>query len=335
MSPSILSQAEIDALLSALPAEESAPQPVAAQTAGDREVKPYDFRHPDKFSRDQLRTLEMIHDGFARRLSTDLSTFLRSVAVVNMVSVVQENYDDFVRTVPVPAVLYVIGLDPLPGVAALELHPNVAFIIIDRLLGGVGRGLSKMRELSEVEHNLLQPIISESLATLKTAWAQITPINPAVQQTASTPQFLHIAYGRDVVVTVTFEFRVMDSMSRMRICMPYVMLEPIVQQLTAQARFSVNRRLLGAAQATNLRRNLGKVSVPISVLLGATSVTVSELLRLEKGDFIRLDKPTTRDLDVMVAGELRFRGKPGLAGRRLALMVSEVLEQEDGSSDAD
>jgi flagellar motor switch protein FliM len=333
MAPAILSQSEIDALLSSLPAEEATPQPIVAQTKEERDVKPYDFRHPDKFSRDQLRTLEMIHDGFARRLSTDLSTFLRSVAVVNMLSVVQENYDDFVRTVPVPAVLYVIGMDPLPGVAAVELHPNVAFIIIDRLLGGVGRGLSKMRELSEVEHNLLHPIIADILSTLKAAWAQITTLDPAVQQTASTPQFLHIAYARDIVVTVTFEFRVMDSMSRMRICMPYVMLEPIVQQLTAQARFSVNRRTLGADQAYHLRRNLSKVNVPVSAVLGETQVTVGDLLRLEKGDFIRLDATTNRDLDVMVAGEVRFRAKPGLSGRRLAMMISEVLEREDNPND--
>jgi flagellar motor switch protein FliM len=331
MTPTILSQSEIDALLSTIPADDAAAPAPSSASQHERDVKPYEFRKPSRLSPDQLRMLEMVHAGFARSLGADLTARLRGAASVSLLSVAQQTYDDFAQSAPIPAALYVLGMEPLPGLAVLELHPNVAFVIVDRLLGGVGRGLARMRELSEVELALMQPIVAQATALLGTAWSQAAEVHPAAQHAVSTTQFLHVAAGSDPVIVATFEARLIETTSRIRICMPCSMLEPLLRPRPLAPTPS---DVPATDDALSLRRNLDEVDVPVVALLGSADVTLGDLLGLQEGDFIRLDAPVNRDLDVKVAGKLRFRGRPGLSGRRLAVMVSEAVGKEDAPNDA-
>ncbi|HEV8635947.1 MAG TPA: flagellar motor switch protein FliM [Chloroflexota bacterium] len=333
--PSILSQREIDALLSALPVEDASPSSAMSADLArvGKPVKTYDFRHPSKFSRDQIRTLEFLHETFARRLQTALSAYLRTVVQINMLGVEQGVYDEYVRQVPSPAVLYPISMDPLPGRAALELHTNVVFIIVDRLLGGLGKGLNKGRELTDVEQTLLETVVWEVLSALKESWANIATLQPRLGEVAFTPQFMQIALSSETVLTISFEIRILDSAGTMRICIPENVLEPVMSQVTAQAFYAGSRRTLTQDQTTNLRRNLDRVRVPVVGELGQTELTLQELVNLRPGDVIPLRRRARDELEVLVAGVPKFWARPGLVGRRTALKVTNVIPQEEESGE--
>ncbi len=332
--PSILSQKEIDALLSALPVEDVAPGASSSDIGRvGKPVKTYDFRHPEKFSRDQLRTLELLHDQFARRLQTALSAYLRTVVQINMLGLEPCVYDEFVRQVPSPAVLYPISMDPLPGHAVLELHPNVVFIIVDRLLGGLGKGLNKARELTDVEATLLETVVWEVLSSLKESWVNIAALQPRLGDIAFTPQFLQIALSTDTVLTISFEIRILDSAGTMRLCIPELVFEPIMSSISAQAYFASSRKALVPEQTAAVRRQLGRVIVPVIGQLGESQVSISSLLNMQVGDVISLDRRVKEDMDILVAGRPKFRGRPGLIGRRIALQITGVIPQEDSEDD--
>lgn len=326
--PGILSQREIDALLSALPAAES--------TAGDvpksenKPVKTYDFRRPDKFSKDQIRTLELIHDNFARRAGITLSARLRALVQINLISIEQVIYDEFVQQVPTPAVLYALTLDPLPGRAMLELHPSVAFIVVDRLLGGQGRALNRSRELTEVEMALIETVVWEILAAMKEGWTNVTTLQPKLTgDVGFTPQFLPIATATEICLVIAFEIRYGEESGLMRLCMPYVLLEPVLGQLTAQAWYASSRSTLPPERRAHLRQNLEAVKLPLIAVLGTTDLPIEEVLNLQKGDVILLDTSTTLDLTLTVAGRPTFSGRPGRVGRGLAVRVGEVRRDDD------
>ena len=327
--PSILSQREIDALLSALPVEEAAPGAAADVTRVGKPVKTYDFRHPEKFSRDQLRTLEFLHENFARRLQTALSAYLRTVVQINMLGLEQGVYDEYTRQVPNPAVLYTISMDPLPGRAILELHPSIVFIIVDRLLGGLGKGLNKSRELTDVEQTLLETVVWEVLSSLKEAWTNVAALQPRLGDIASTPQFLQVALSTDTVLTISFEIRILDSAGTMRLCIPEIVFEPIMDQVTAQAWFASSRKAQLPAQAQNLRKHLDRVKVPMIGQLGEAMVSLQELVDLKVGDVIPLQRRAQEELEILVAGKPKFYARPGLVGRHLALKISSVVPEED------
>jgi flagellar motor switch protein FliM len=252
---------------------------------------------------------------------------------INMLGVEQGVYDEYVRQVPSPAVLYPISMDPLPGRAALELHTNVVFIIVDRLLGGLGKGLNKGRELTDVEQTLLETVVWEVLSALKESWSNIATLQPRLGEIAFTPQFMQIALSSETVLTISFEIRILDSAGTMRICIPENVLEPVMSQVTAQAFYAGSRRTLTADQTANLRRNLDRVSVPVVGELGETELTLQELINLRPGDVIPLRTRARDELDVLVAGEPKFRARPGLVGRRSALKITSVIAQEEESGE--
>lgn len=331
--PSILSQREIDALLSALPVEDAA-STASGTSQGDsvrvgKPVKTYDFRHPSKFSRDQVRTLEFLHETFARRLQTALSAYLRTVVQINMLGVEQGVYDEYVRQVPNPAVLYPISMDPLPGRAALELHTNVVFIIVDRLLGGLGKGLNKGRELTDVEQTLLETVVWEVLSALKESWANVATLQPRLGEIAFTPQFMQIAISSETVLTISFEIRILDSAGTMRICIPETVLGPVMEQLTAQTFYAGARRTLTPSQTTGLRKNLDRVTVQVVGQLGETELSINEVVNLRPGDVIPLRRRSKDELEVLVAGVPKFWARPGLIGRRTALKITGLVPQEE------
>ena len=329
----ILSQREIDALLSALPTSETRGSDRGKPA---RLVKSYDFRRPDKFSKEQIRTLELIHDTFARRAGTTLSAHLRSLVAINLISIDQIIYDEFVQQVPVPAVLYQLSFDPLPGHALLELHPSVAFIVVDRLLGGQGRTLSRSRQLTDVEMTLLESVVWEILSAVKEAWANVTTITPKLGESAFTPQFLQIAVATEICLAIAFEVKFGEESGLMRLCLPYVVLEPVINNLTAQARYGSARAPSTPERQHSLQQSLEAVMMPLVAILGTTDLTVEQVLNLQRGDVLPLGTAARSNLTLTLAGEPKFRGAPGRSGRKLAMRITEVLgEEEDDYEDDD
>lgn len=326
MSPGILSQAEIDALLSTLPVDETIAPAVEPGTT-PRAVKPYDFRRPDKFSKDQLRTLQVLHENFARRASSVLAAYLRTVVQVSLVSIEQESFGEFIQHLSSPAILHVVEMAPLPGRAILETSPDVALAMLDRMLGGFGRSLGQARELTDVEVSLLESVIHHELTCLSEAWANVASLTPKVVDVTFSAQFLQVALSTDVTISILFEVKMGDCIGTLRICIPYNTLEPVTSQLNAQVWLAASRRGLPPDQAESLRRQLSRVRVPLVVHLGSAQLSVGDLLALQVGDVITLEKGTEEELDVLVGNEQRFRARPGTLGKHMAARITSLVKE--------
>jgi flagellar motor switch protein FliM len=226
-------------------------------------------------------------------------------------------------------------MDPLPGRSVLELHPNVVFIIVDRLLGGLGKGLNKPRELTDVEATLLETVVWEVLSSLKESWSNIAALQPRLGDIAFTPQFLQVALSSDTVLTISFEIRILDSAGTMRLCIPEVVFEPIMGQISAQAYFASSRKALAPEQTREIRRQLERVQIPVIGQLGEAIVSIQDLVNLRPGDVIPLLRRSSDELEVVVSGKTKFFARPGIVGRRLALKVTRVAPREDADEEVE
>jgi flagellar motor switch protein FliM len=331
----VLSQWEVDALLSAFNNEQQAaasPQQ-ATRRRSTRPVKNYDFRRPDKFSKEQMRSLHLLHENFARLLGASLSTLLRGTITAHLTSVEQIPYGEYSEQLPKPTVLYLLNLDPLPGRAVFEVNLPIAFAIIDRLLGGPGdagamRQTRHSGEISEIEVTLLQSLADYVTTALRDTWADIIALDPKVQDIVFSAELAQAALPNEICVLVILEIKIINSAGTLSLCLPYTLLEPLVGSLSAQAlvagAFKSGRKEDPLARQRTLRQ-LERVTLPISVQLGTASVSINDLLNLEVGDVICLDTPASGTLPMLVDNRLRFRVRPGVIGAHLAVRIDQVL----------
>jgi len=233
----VLSQDEINQLLTAINASKPESEDIRPP-ADKRKIKIYDFKRPDKFSREQIRTISMIHDVFARLSTTYLTAQLRSIAYVHVASVDQLTYEEFIRSIPTPTTLAIINMDPLKGNAILEIDPCITFSIIDRLLGGPGEGTKFQHELTDIEASLMEGVIVRLLGNLREAWTQVIDLRPRLGQIDTNPQFAQIVPPTDMVVLVTMEAKVGEVEGMINFCIPYLTVEPIIGKLSTQLWFS-------------------------------------------------------------------------------------------------
>lgn len=322
----VLSQAEIDALLSALStgdldAASIQEEPVAAQ------VKPFDFERPSKFNKDQLRTLAMLHDAFCRVVQTQLSAQLRTLVEVNVTSADQVSYGEFVRSMPFPTLISIVALSPLEGNALLEMNLPLALSVVDRMVGGPGVYRGRLRELTEIEIALTRGLTETMLAGLDDAWSTVFPVRFRYEATEMNPQFAQVAAPNDIAVLISFEMRVGAVTGMLNLCVPHLVLEPVMNKLSAQSYFSGKRVDATPEARATIAGELGAVRVPVSVELGGATLHVADLLALTPGDVIPLDRVPGQDVAVRV-GELEtFLGQPGLRGRRLAVQITRQVEE--------
>lgn len=326
---SVLSQEEIDALLAAIHSGTTTAEEMKAETSKTK-VRVYDFRHPAKFSREHTQTLHAIHESFARLYSTALSAQMRLITAIDVASVDQLTFEEFMRTLTSPAVVVVYSLAPLEGHALLEFHPTTAMSILDRLLGGPGRAVGKPRELTDIEQSLLGRVVAKGLTCFAEAWKSVVDsMTPTIESIETNPRFVHIIPPQDTVALITFEMKIGEAQGAMRLCIPYPSLEPIMARMSKQLYFASVREQ-NAAQHQELKRNLDKVEVPLALVLGQTDITVGDLLNLQPGDVVALDKLANQDLPIMVEQDCKFYGRPGLVGNRLAAQITTVVSEEVG-----
>ncbi len=323
MTGELLSQAEIDQLVAAIHAGQV---PVEAETAKKGPaVRPYDFRRPDRFSKDQLRTVSILHSAFARMAGMALSVHLRFPVNVTVRSVEQLSYEEFVRSIPTPTVIVLFRLEPLEGRALLELGGTFALAVVDRLLGGPGRAEGVARPLTELERGLVERLMQRLLPLLHDAWQSVVDVRPVLVGMETNPQFAHVAGPTDVVLLVHFQVETPQQAYRMNLCLPYLLLQPILSLLSATTLFRAPSR---TSQAEALRHTVEQVTVPVQVRLGRARVALGDLVGLAPNDVIPLDRPAHAPLEVLVGGAVVFRARPGRVGRRLAV---EILSREEAA----
>lgn len=324
----VLSQDEIDQLLTAISTGDVETEDVS-QAADQRKIKIYDFKRPDKFSKEQIRTVSIMHETFARLTTTSLSAQLRSLAHVHVASVDQLTYEEFIRSIPNPTTLAIINMDPLKGSAVLEIDPSVTYAIIDRLFGGQGEGAKINRDLSEIEISVMEGIIVRILGNMREAWSTVIDLRPRLGQIETNPQFAQMVPPTEMVVLVTLETKIGDVEGMMNFCIPYITIEPIVSKLSAQYMYSTVRRGTTTENMQLLRDRLNTVEIPVVAEIGSMNITVRDVLSLTKGDHIRLQNVGIQDeMTLRVGNERKFTCRPGTIGNRMAVQITAKLAEE-------
>jgi flagellar motor switch protein FliM len=323
----ILSQEEIETLLSALDATEGTE---AAFPKGSKKVKDYDFKRPDKFSKDQIRILHMVMEAFARSWATFLSGKLRSLVYIDISSIDQLPYDEFIRSTFTPSVISVYQMDPLEGSAIIDISMPVAFAIIERLVGGAGTNDTTVRELTEIEEALMEGVVSDALRVFRSAMSDIVQVSPRLETIEYNPQFTQIVPPSEIVLFVSMEVRIGENRGMVGVCLPYIMLEPILIELSTERFFKrAKEGQHEQGQVNQIIKALEPTALDIKVEIGKVELSVKEVLGLEPGDIIPL---TTRinDLFEVFLGEdpiPRFLARPGTMGRHKGIEIMDFREE--------
>lgn len=326
----VLSQSEIDQLLSALSTGVVSAEEMKVEEK-QKKVKVYDFKRPDKFSKDQIRTLYMLHENFARLLNTYLSTNLRTLVNISVASVEQLAYEEFIRSLSNPSVIGIFNMSPLKGNVIFEINPNIAFSIIDRLFGGEGTVINKIRTLTDIEETIIRKVITKSLDNLQEAWRHVVNTEPRLEVIETNPQFTQIVPPNDMVVIVTLQTQIGQVEGLINICIPYLVLEPIMSKLTTTLLVASSiAKQAHPEQVDILEKKIKKTYVPLAVELGTINLSVRELLSLNINDVLKLDTTVGSELKVIVGRKAKFLCHPGTANKKVAVQISGVnIEGDD------
>jgi flagellar motor switch protein FliM len=314
----ILSQEEVDALLkshtkpagkgSAAGGGDRGAAPSQAKKAQlQRKVTLYNFRRPDRVSREQMRSLHFMHDRFARNFSSSLSAYLRTITEVNLVSVEQLSYQEFLLSVPDPTCFNAISIKPLEGALALEVNPTLVFPIIDKMLGGPGEPLKLLRTMTDIEQSIFDGVLKLVLEDLREAWRGIVDLDFRIQARETSPQLIQIVAPNEVVLLVVFEVKMGPVSGMINLAIPSIILEPIATKFD-QEMFTGYKKSSTYEEARLLMTSLKRCSMEAAAEIHGTSLRMEEVLQLKAGDLILLTKRFDAELDLCVDGIPRFAG---------------------------
>jgi flagellar motor switch protein FliM len=310
-----LTQQEIDAVFQKTQGEPADP------TGGKRAI-PFDFRRPDRIAKSQLRAIHQLHDNFVRNLVSSLSAYLRSYLIINLVSVEQLSYSEFLECLPSPTCIASLGLKPYDGNAVLELNSSLIFPILEILLGGDGKmQFSAQREITEIEQVLLDGLFRLILRDLHEAWTFVTQIEFTIETVETEPQFLQILAPTEAVVAVAIEIRIGDSIGMMNIAMPSIIIKMMRQKFDQQ--WTLRKSASTDQEQSRMLSLIMGSSLTSEVLLAGPELRLKDLVHLEEGDVLSFEYPATRPIDLLLNGEKKFRGEIVNSRRRAAFRVSE------------
>ncbi len=321
----ILSQSEIDALLSALSTGEMTADEMKSEQEA-KKVRVYDFKRALRFSKDQIRSLTRIHENFARLLTTFFSAQLRTYVQISVVSVDQIPFEEFIRSVPHMTLINVFEVQPLEGNILMEINPNIAYSMLDLLMGGKGQSHTKTDSLTEIETKIMTNLFERSFDNLREAWANIADIDPVLTELEVNPQFLQMISPNETVVVISFNTVIGETSGMINICIPHVVLEPIVPNLSVRYWMQTNKKEVSPEQFQVLRKQVKSAKLPVVAELGSTDITMEDLLYLQLGDVIQLNSKIEDPLTIKVGDIPKFSGQPGKLKKRMAIQIIETLK---------
>lgn len=331
--PDVMSQNEIDSLLQSI--SSGSDDIDSIDSIEERAVKLYDFRRPDKFSKDQMRAIQMIHESFSRTLTTSLSTMVRSMVSVEVVAVDQLAYDEFIHSLVQPTVIGILEMYPLSGNAILEVNNQLTFTIIDRLLGGRGEPLRKPRDLTDIERTVMERVMMKMLEHLEESWSTVVDIRFRFETMESNPFFVQVCPGTDMVLLVTMKIQIGDIQGIMNFCIPYFVIEPLIDKLSSQQWFSSTGRKSVEGVRESLIARLNEVSVPLTLELGHSVVSLGEVLQIQAGDYVRLDETVDYPLGLRVGNRVKFHSTPGVSNNNYAAQITAVLDDNPDAQEGE
>ncbi len=324
----ILSQEEIDALLDVVEDEgEDVLETSEENLLPQRQVTLYDFKRPNRVSKEQLRAFRGVHDKMARSLASQISSIMRSIVEIQLHSVDQMTYGEFLMSLPNPTSFNVFSMKPLEGSGVIEINPSIAFPMLDRLLGGKGEPFDASREFSDIELSLFETILRVMMSTLKEAWGPVMEVYPAIESKESSPNVVQIVAQNEIVVMVVMEIIIGHSSGMMNICYPVISLEPILPKLASRD-LMLNETNSKKSRNKELQVLLGGAKVTVEANLGESELTLRDILELDSGDIIRLNTPADDTVILSIDGKDRFKGEIGLRRFRKSVQVTEIIETE-------
>lgn len=322
----VLSQNEIDALLAALSSGEMDADELKKEET-QRKIRSYDFKRALRFSKDHIRSLTRIHENFARYLTTYFSAQLRTFVQINVVQVEQLPYDEFIRSIPKMTILNIFEAEPLEGRMVMEVHPNIAYAMLDRLLGGVGTAPTKVNTLTEIETTIMERIFSRCFESLQEAWKTVLDIEPRLEALETNPQFMQIVSPNETIALISLSTKIGDTTGMINLCIPHVVLEPIMARLSVHQWFVSEKKTRDDQEIQAIRDNVTKAQLPIVAELGESRISVSEFLGLSVGDVISLNRTVETGLSIKVGNIPKFIASPGVVKDRVAVQIDEIVNE--------
>lgn len=329
----VLDQSEVDALLAAVDSSNApsgsggsgSPRIFSNGGSSAADVTVYDFKRPERVSKDQMRALEALHEGFGRNFGAALSGYLRTIVEVSVAHIEQLTYSEFIHSLPNPTCFNLLKAEQLDGQLCLEISPLIIYPIIDRLLGGSNADLFiPQRPLTQIEQRLVQRITDRAMHHLSEAWTNLTPATFSVSDFESNPQLVLIVPPNETVVVVGFEVKMGNRAGTMSLCIPYNVIEPIMGSLNQQNWFSYQRKGSQDEPIRKLQRNVGNAPLEMRAFLAQTSMTMNDLMSLQVGDIITTDKPVGRDVLITVEGRNKFLGQLGQYRGSKAIQITRL-----------
>ena len=321
----VLSHSEIDNLLAALSNGELDTDNM--NDSSDKQIKNYDFKRPTKFSKEHLRTLEMIYEHYGRLLSTNLPVYLRKSVQVTVASSETVIFSEFTNALSNPVILGIVNFQPLNGTIIIELASQLGFAMIDRMLGGTGNPLEKNRDFTEIEMTIVEKMMVVCMQLMREPWRNVVDLNPVMERIETNSQFAQVIAPNDMVAIVTLNVKIGDVEGFMNICLPFFTLESVMDKLNTKFWYANMQKQNEEDFEEYIEALIKRVDVPIKAVLGKTQISVNDFVNLQVGDIIRLDSGVDDDLKVYVGNLEKFTALPGSNKDRYAVRVTSVIRE--------
>lgn len=326
MVDEVLSQSEIDALLSAISSGEMKAEELKKKEE-EKRVRVYDFKRALRFSNDQIRGITRIHENFARLLTTFFSAQLRTYVNVTVASVDQIPYEEFIRSIPKMTILNLYSVAPLDGRILMEVNPNIAYSLLDRLLGGRGDDIHNIESLTEIDTMLLTQLFDKAVVILEEAWSSLVDIEPELEELEVNPQFLQLVSPNETVVVVSLATEVGDASGMINICIPHIVLEPIIPKLSVHYWMQTVEKKRDPEAYENITAHLKQAHIEAKTILGEATITIKEFLQLDRNDVIALDQAINQPLTLTINDQPKFYVQPGKVKNKVSVQILEEIKE--------
>jgi len=330
----VLEQSEVDALLAAVGDASDGGAEDGLDTSNGayvtRDVGVYDFKRPERVSKDQMRALEGIHEGFARNFGASLSGFLRTILEVRVADTEQLTYSEFIHSLPNPTCFNLLSVQPLEGSLCLELSPLIIFPIIDRLLGGSNvDSFIPQRPLTTIEQRLVGRLLDRAIVTLGDAWSSLGVTEFELTETESNPHLVQVVAPNETVLVITFELKLAAKAGTMSLCVPFTTIEPVLNKLATQSWLSYQKKDSMHDEKDRIYSSLKGATVNVRALLAQTKISMRELMALEVGDVIQTERPANSEAIVQIEGRSKFTGRLGHFRDNRAIRINRFADPDE------
>jgi flagellar motor switch protein FliM len=295
----------------------------------------YDFRRPNKFSKEQLRTLKIIHEKFSRIVSNYLTAFLRLPVKITLEAVSQVSYEEFTSSMPQPTMMTIFSLSDRTGVAMLETGSKIMFPVIDILFGGEGKLLKQARELTEIELSVMNKVSAKILNNLGYAWGDVIPVSLTIEGVDTNPRFNQLVAANETVALIKFSTEIGQNKGIIQLCFPYIALEPVLAELSTQYLFLSQTKTKNnvKGQSVKMEKKLNAAKVELVAILGKATITIEDFLLFQVGDVIQLDRKLNEPVDLCLEGRPMFKISLGTIDRKMGGVIKSIINNGGDASE--